>query len=232
MPLQNTAANRWLEVLSDSFFVIVQSLTQALPAFIGALALFLSGWILALAVEKAVVSGLRALKFEKIFSNLGIDRFFQKAETNFNTIQFTAGLVRWFIVLVFIFAAADVLRLDAITDFLRQVILYIPNIIVAAIILLVTASLADFFDRLVVGSIRSAGFAYAKFVGGIIRWSVLIFGFVAALQQLGIAKTLLNTLVTGMIAMIALAGGLAFGLGGKDADKELIDGLKERIKDK
>src|SRR3989344_4636669 len=118
MPLQNTAANRWLEVLSDSFFVIAQSLTQALPAFIGALALFLSGWILALAVEKAVVSGLRALKFEKIFSNLGI------------------------------------------------------------------------------------------------------------------AKTLLNTLVTGMIAMIALAGGLAFGLGGKDAAKELIDGLKERIKDK
>ena len=88
---------------------------------------------------------------------------------------------------------------------------------------------SDLIDRFVAGSVRAAGFSYATMVGSIARWSVFVFGFIAALQQLGIATDLLNTLVTGIIAMLAIAGGLAFGLGGKDLAADILDHVRRRV---
>ena len=136
--------------------------------------------------------------------------------------KFIGALVYWFVVVVIVLAVSDVLGLWGLSTFLNEVLLYFPNIIVAVLIMLAALVIANFLRGLVRGSIASAKLHAPKFLGVLTWWSVVIFGFLAALLQLGVAGTLIQTIVMGIIAMLALAGGIAFGLGGKDYAAHLI----------
>ncbi|KKS25296.1 MAG: hypothetical protein UU85_C0004G0055 [Candidatus Wolfebacteria bacterium GW2011_GWA2_42_10] len=95
--------------------------------------------------------------------------------------------------------------------------------------MLVTALVASALRTAVSSSVMSAKLHASKFLGTLVWWAVVVFGFISALIQLGIAPMLLNTLITGLVAMLALAGGIAFGLGGKDYAAYLLNKLKERV---
>ena len=146
-----------------------------------------------------------------------------------NSGKFFGSLVYWFFVIVFVLAAADTVGLRGLSQFLGEVVAYIPNIIVAALIMLVTALVASALRTAVSSSVMSAKLHASKFLGTLVWWAVVVFGFISALIQLGIAPMLLNTLITGLVAMLALAGGIAFGLGGKDYAAYLLNKLKERV---
>jgi len=119
--------------------------------------------------------------------------------------------------------------LQGVTVFLTQILGYIPNIIVAVLILVVTFWLANVLRKLVQASVSASNIKTAAFTSTVVYWSILIFGLFAALIQLGVAFALLQTLVTGLIAMIAIAGGLAFGLGGKDLAASFLNRLRKEI---
>ena len=124
----------------------------------------------------------------------------------------------------------DVLGLSQVTEFLRSVVLtYIPQVIVAALILLVAAVLADVVYRIVGGAARAAHLPSAGFLGGIAKWAIWVFAILAALFQLGIAGVFIQTLFTAFVGMVAIAGGLAFGLGGKEAAGRFLDKLRAEI---
>lgn len=107
--------------------------------------------------------------------------------------------------------------------------LYIPNVVVAALILIIAALVANTVERLVRGSVEAAGYK-GSLVGVVARWSIWIFAFVAALQQLGVATALLQTIVTGLVAALALAFGLSFGMGGKDAASAIIERVRGELR--
>ena len=138
----------------------------------------------------------------------------------------------WFLTIVFILAATDILGLFGISLFLRDVLAYIPSIIIAVLIMLAAFVLANFSKSVVKASVMSARLHASKFLGTLAWWTIVVFGFLAALIQLGIAVTILNTLITGLIAMIALAGGIAFGLGGKDYAAYLLEKLRRETEEK
>ena len=226
MPANTTL---WSEVIVGSFQNLWSRFLLFVPQLVLAIVIFLIGWIIALALEQVIARVLKMAKLNEGLERAGVNDVFKKAEVPLDGSKFVAALVRWFLVLVFLFAAADMLGLSALTAFLEQVLLYIPNIIVAALILLVAGVASDWLDRLVGGAVKASGFGYGKLAGGVARWSVFVFGAIAALQQLGIATQILQTFITGVIAMIALAGGVAFGLGGKDAAAEVLNKFRERM---
>ena len=134
------------------------------------------------------------------------------------------------IIIVFLISAFDVLGLQAVTDFLRDtVLLFLPKVFVAALILVIAALISDVAQRIVVGSAKATGMQNPNFAGGIVRWAIWVFALLAALIQLGIAVELLLTLFTGFVAMVAIAGGLAFGLGGKDTAAAYLERLRKDI---
>ena len=106
---------------------------------------------------------------------------------------------------------------------------FIPNIAIASLILIVGAFLADFVQKVMSGAAKAVDAKSSGFVGGIARWAIWTFTIIAALMQLNIANQILSTLVTGLVAMLAIAGGLAFGLGGKDAAARYIEKLRDDI---
>jgi len=126
-------------------------------------------------------------------------------------------------------AVSDILNLFAFSDFLKQVLLYVPNIVIAVLIMLAGVVLAAFLSKLVRASVLASRLHAARFLGALTKWSILIFAFLAVLSQLGVAGALVNTLIMGFVAMLAIAGGLAFGLGGKDVAAAWLEKIKDEI---
>jgi len=147
-----------------------------------------------------------------------------------NSGAFLGMLVKWFFILVFLVAALEVLGLTQVTMFLTAVVLgYLPRVIVAVLILLVAAVIAEAAQRLVAGSARAANMRSANFLGSIARWAIWIFAILAALDQLGVTP-FVQTLFTGVVVALALAFGLSFGLGGQQAASRFIDKMQSEIK--
>ena len=114
--------------------------------------------------------------------------------------------------------------------FLRDVVLlYLPNVIVAALMLLAAALVADALQKIVLSSAKAASLGSASFLGGVTKWAIWVFAILAALYQLGVAGPFVQTLFTGFIAMLSIAGGLAFGLGGKEAAARFVEKLRGDI---
>ena len=138
--------------------------------------------------------------------------------------------MKWFVVVVFLVAALDVLGLQQVNTFLQGVVLlYIPKVIVAVLFLIIAAIVADVVRKIVIGSARAAGVSSANFAGTVAKWSIWIFAIIAALTQLGVAGGLIQTFFTGVVIAIALAFGLAFGLGGKEAAARSIEKIRSEI---
>lgn len=221
----------WLDVLVGTFQELWRGIiVYFLPQLIVAIIIFVIGWIIAIALGRVVEQIVRAIKVDMALKSLGVEEPLSRAGFRLDSGAFVGGLVKWFLILVFVLAAVDVLGLSEVTGFLRSVVLtYIPQVIVASLILLIAALLADVAHNVVEGAAKAAHMPSAGFLGGVAKWSIWIFALLAALYQLGIAGPFVQTLFTAFVAMIALAGGLAFGLGGKDLAARYLDRLREDI---
>lgn len=219
----------WGEAITISLITLGQRLIEFLPVLIGALLVLLAGWIIAVAVGKLAEKFMKALRVDKAAEKIGVSERIYGSEIHLTISAFFGGLIKWFLVLVFLMAAADILKLNQVTDFLNSILLYIPNVIVAVVILGAVMLLGNFVYTIVKGSTRAAGVMSATLLATISKWSIVIFGIFAAFIQLGIAPSLVSTIFIGIVAMLALAGGLAFGLGGKDEAALILQKLREEI---
>ncbi len=220
----------WGDVLVMSFQQLWLGVVQFSPRLIVAIVIFIGGWVIAMAFERVIEQAFRALKIDRALHGVGIEEPLARAGFRLDSGMFIGSLVKWFIAVVFLVAAMNVLGLDQVNLFLSDVVLvFLPKVIVASVILVAAAVLADVTKRVVTGSARAAHLPSAGFLGGIAKWSIWIFAILAALFQLGIAGVLVQTILTGVIAAISLAVGLSFGLGGKDAAARFIERLRSDI---
>ena len=220
----------WGEVLVGAFQNLWVGVIDFLPQLIIAVLIFIVGWIVAVALGKLFTSAVRIFKVDSALQSLGVEEPLARAGFRLDAGAFIGGIVRWFFIVVFLVAAIDVLGLSEVNGFLKDVVLgYLPNVFVAALILIAAAYIADVMQRIVVGSAKAAQVPSASILGGMTKWSIWVFAMLAALFQLGIAGVFAQTLFTGFVAMLAIAGGLALGLGGKEAASSYIERMRRAI---
>lgn len=219
------------DVTVNAFTDLWTRFIDFLPTLIVAILVIIIGWLVAVGLGLLIERLLKLLKVDDAIDKLGLDRVSKKVGFRLKVSAFLGGIVKWFLIIVFVLAAADILQLTQISGFLNEVLLYIPNIVVAVVILVAGYLLGNFVANLTKGSVRLAKLGTAGYAATISRWAIWIFAFLAALIQLRVAPELIQILFTGFIAMIAIAGGLAFGLGGKDWAQRLL-GKVEREVDK
>jgi len=217
----------WVDVVAISLQDLWSRFVGLLPRLLGALATLIIGLIVAAVLERVVERILFYLKIDNLLKSLGVDAYLNRANIALDFGHFIGRIVYWFVVLVFLLAASDILNFSALSLFIQDVLNYIPNVFVAILIMLVTLIVAKFLKGLTTASVLSARLHAAKALGALTWWSVFVFGLLTALLQLGIAVSIINTLITGLIAMLAIAGGLAFGLGGKEYASYLVNRLRE-----
>jgi len=220
----------WSDTLVMSFQNLWGGVAGFAPKLIIAIIIFVIGLLVASILGKFIEKIVSSVKVDKAFQSVGVEEMLHKGGFTLNSGAFIGGLVRWFLIIVFLVASLDILGLTQVNEFLKNVVLgYLPNVIVSALILVVAAFIASAMQKVVVGSAKAAGAPSTHFLGGLTKWSIWIFAILAALYQLGIAGAFSQTLFTGFVAMVAIAGGLAFGLGGRDAASRYIEKLRKDI---
>lgn len=219
----------WGEAITISLLGLWDRFVNFLPSLLGALLVFFFGLIVAIALGKVVEKVISLLQVDQLLEKIKVGERFKDAGIQIKVSKFFGELVKWFLILVFLMAATDILKLSQVSEFLNSVILYIPNIVIATIILSVAFLLGNFVFHAVRSSTKVAGVMSASFLAIIAKWAIIIFGLLAALIQLGIAVSLVNTIFIGLIAALALAFGLSFGLGGREEAALILKKIREDL---
>lgn len=207
----------WTNAVVTSLADIWTQFITYLPSVVAALIVFFVGWAIAIAVGRLVEKGLVVLRINQAFENFrGLKKAVEQAGLKLNIARLVGEMFKWFLLIVTLLATTDILGLQEVSAFLMSVLLYVPNVVVAAVILVIAVVLANFVYRTVLASVDAAGFTSGGAIASLSKWAIIVFALFAALLQLNVATQLIQTLLTAFFAMVAIAGGLAFGLGGKD----------------
>ncbi len=216
------------DVINNSYASMWVGFTNFLPKIILAIVLLFVGFILAWIGDAIARKIIRVLKVDAILQKIGLMGMFEKAGLKISFSRLLGGVVYWFVLAVFLAAAVNVLGLTQIADFLNKLVAYLPNVVAAVAILVIGLLIGHFLSNIVHKTTEAAGITSSKRLASLTKWSIFVFALIAALVQLKVAPDLLRILFAGFVAMLAVAGGLAFGLGGKDAAKEIVDKLSKK----
>lgn len=215
--------NVWTQATTTAVKDALVKILNFLPNVIGAVLVVIVGVVVAVVLKKAIVELFKILKVEELSERSGLAATLRRAGIETTVTSVVATLVKWITIIVFILPAAEIVNLSQVSQLVYSVLSYVPNVVVAVIILFFGSLLADFVASLVRGSAALLKVKTVKLLSGIARYSIIIFSILAALNQLKIASELIQTLWTGIVALIAIAGGIAFGLGSKDVASKIIE---------
>jgi len=219
------------DIVRESLLTLWSSVAGFVPKLIAALVVFLIGWLIAVALGKIAWHIIKLIQLDKGLESVGFKGVWERSGHNLDTPMFFYELVKWFFIVVFLMAATNILGLTQVTEFLGGVVDYIPNVFVAAIILIIGVLVARLIGKTVHGSAKAAQFGSEAYLAAIARWAVMVFAVLIALEQLNVAGDVIRIAVTGVVVAAALAIGLAFGLGGKAHAEEVIANMRNNLKD-
>jgi len=220
----------WQEALVSSWAQVWTSFLGILPSLLGAIVIFGVGLLLAYWVKRLIIQALKLIRFEKVSSSIGADKYLAKAEIRYGLMELLGTTVEWIIILVFFLAAVDILGLSAVSSVLATVLGYIPNVIAAALIFAAGYIIAGLAAALVRSALVSVDHEASGPIGRLTRWVILLVTFFAALDQLKIAQGLIATFFQGLTYTIVLVVGLSVGLGAKDLVSKVLNEWYEKIK--
>lgn len=201
-----------------------------LPSLLAAIIVLILGWLIAIFLSKLVLKILDAIKIDALANQVGLENLSEKVGRSLSLAKLGAWLVKWFFFLGSFIAAAEILGLSEVSRFLYQDVLgYAGHVVVAMAILLLGILAATFFSGIVNSTVKASGWHAAGSLGALTKWAILVFTVIATLSQLQVATAFLQDLFRAVIAMLAIAGGIAFGLGGKDHAKKILDNVEEDL---
>lgn len=223
----------WGDVFNASLQELWWGFVQFTPKLVLAILFFIVGWILGSLIAKAFEQVFSALKVDRAFQTVGADDFFRKAGMRLDTGYFIGQVAKWFVIIVFLLPSLNLVGLNDIAMFLREDVLgFLPRVIIAAFILIIATVVSEALSRAVLASAKSMNLSSANMLAAVTKYAVWAFAFIIALGELGVAEYYMSVLFAGIIAMLALGGALAFGLGGRDAAARFINKLGEEVSQK
>lgn len=220
----------WGEVLNASFQALWVGVITFIPNLVVAIIILVIGWAIGALVARGISHFMKMIKFDEALEKAGFAQLVKRSGLELNSGNFIGGLVKYFVIVVFLIASFDVLGLDQVTNFLRQIVTgYLPQLIIAVLVLMVGGVVGDLLSRVVTASARAASVSQANFLGVVSKWAVWVFAILVSLSQMGIAGAFIQTLFTGFVVAVSLALGLSFGLGGQEAASRAISKVQEKI---
>lgn len=212
-------------VLSDTIGTTLASIYAFVPRFISGLIVLLIGIIIATFLKQILVELFKFARVNNLLKRYGLPQNREGVDWG----QIISEMVRWFVIILFLIPTADVWGLGKFVEVLNNLLLFLPNVFVSVLILMIGIVVSKLVYDLIMASVHGLSKDSTRTVALVGRYAVLVFVFLVVLNQLGIASDLIRILFGGIVAMVALAGGLAFGLGGQDTAKEILTKLKKKL---
>jgi len=207
-----------------------EKIISLLPALVGALVILLLGWLLAKILKSALIKLLVAVRFEKFSERSGLSKFLSRGDIKHSFADILGTVFFWIIFLFFIDLAADVLKLSLISNLINSIISFIPNLIAAAVIIIIGVLLSSFFKGVVKVTASSYDLAHRELLAKIVQYLIILFAVAMSLEELGVATHILVNSVLIIIGAIAFGLALAFGLGSKDVAGKIVNKMLESEK--
>jgi hypothetical protein len=209
-------------VVTGAWNAFATKITAFLPELIGAIIIFVAGWIIARLVKLAVEKLLKLVRFDTATEKTGVRAFLKKGEIVKTPSEIVGSLVYWFIMILVIIASFDALGLPIVSDLLNTIFLYIPNVVAAIIVLVLGLLLGNLLATVIRTAASNAGFKNAEGLGKLSLYAIVFFSAAIALIQLGIGEEIVVSAFGIGFGAAALAMAIAFGLGGKDVAAEYL----------
>jgi hypothetical protein len=229
--MPTVAVTDWGDALLTSLSAAFILFFSAIPKILGFAVILIVGWFVATLIEKALASVLRRIRFNELAVRSGFADFVHRMGMNTDSAGMIGLVVKWFIRLIALVVAFDALGLPAVSDVLRQLLLWLPNVVVALVVLVIGGLAARALSNVVRGTASEAGLSNAHILAKVASALVWAFAIVVAVNQIGIATTLVNTLFMAIVGAIALALGLAFGLGGRETAAKIVGNWYDKARD-
>src|SRR5690348_13119498 len=179
--------NGWGAALATSLATALSLFLGSIPRIIGFLVILVIGWLISGALAAGVAALLRAVKFNVLAQNAGIQGFINNMGLRTDAAGLLANIVKWFVRLIVLVVAFDALGLPAVSQVLQQLLLWLPNLVVALIVLVIGGLAANALAGLVRGATSEAGIGSPALMATIARVAVWAFAIVVAVNQIGIA---------------------------------------------
>lgn len=218
----------WTNSVQTGVGDAVQQVISYLPKFFGALVVLLVGVVVAYVLKAIVVRLLKAVKVQPYANKVRLNEVFPG---QYDVAELVGDLVKWFFIIVFLLQALSIADLLAVSGLVNGLLGYIPNVLAAVVLVLVGGVVADLVNRLVVNAARMVGAVTAAMLGQVAKYAIWVVVVFTALAQLGVNTLFLDRLFTAIVVMLALAGGLAFGLGGQSAAKDWLESARKSARD-
>lgn len=216
-------------LFTQSLITIWQGVLMYLPNIITAIIFVILGFLIGGLLGRAISHLVTTAKVDKFFEKIGVMETLHKISNSWNSAHIIGGIVKWFFIIIFFISAVAKLGLTEVSMFLAQIWAFVPTVIIAAMMIIIGSVVAEWAARIVRGGGRAADMHASNFAASIVKGAVWVLTIMVALSQVGIAAALINTIFIGLVAMLALAGGLAFGLGGRDHAARVLDSISKMI---
>lgn len=216
------------EQLRMSFAALFRDVVAAIPRVLVALTLVFIALVFASAIEKALRAVLVRLRFDSIIRRAGIDQWLQRVGIRQPINDFLPRVAYFLLLFLLARTVADALGLEGVSGAISETLAYLPNVIAALLILIVGGAIARFIGNAVTHAAQNAGVDFAQSLGNFVCGLIVFVLVVMALGQLEIETLFLREFATAVLAGIALAFGLSFGLGSRDATRNIIAGFYAR----
>lgn len=224
-------------MINDWSLAIIQPFLQDLIGFVAKLILavivFVIGYLISMGIGRIIAEILKSIKFNKLFDKEGWHKALQRANVDVDPAEFIGAIFKWFFVVVSLLVAVDILNLVQFGMILTQVLNYLPNVIVAALIFVVAVIISDIIEKIVRVWVEKMKLGYGYIASSIVKWAIWTFTVFLVLDQLlpnnDLVKTLYMSIVYGIVFAVALGFAIAIGLGGKDTASEIIRDMQSKI---
>lgn len=227
MPIEGLGTG---EVVATSLQSLYDKLAAFVPVLFVGIVVLVLGWIVGIGLGNLMGKVLEAVKVDNLANSLGLDKLSARMGRKLSVASFGNWLVKWFFIIATFVAAADIFGLSDVSRFLYdEVIPYFGSVIVAVAIMLIGMVAANFLQGVVKHSLAAGGLHTSDVLGLITKWAILIFAFLAALAELHVATAFVQDLFRAVVAMLAIAGGIAFGLGGREHAKKVLDHIEKDL---
>jgi small-conductance mechanosensitive channel len=206
----------FLERISQILQQLVFDFTSAVPNILGAIMVFLVGWIIAKIVNFTVKRVLKSIQIDKLGERLNNIDFISKSNIKIVPSSILAKLMYYVILLLFAIVSSEILNVEPISQLVRDILMFMPRVFAGMIVLFIGLLVADFIKNIVETTTQSLGIPSYKLIGSVIFYFIFMMTLITAIKQIGIDSGFIETNLSYIVAGGVFAFALGYGLASKE----------------
>jgi hypothetical protein len=223
-----TEVSQWTTLFLESFKSFGAKFMGAVPSIIGAIVIFVIGYIIAILLSRAVTKILKITKFDALAEKVNATQYLEKANISISPSKLVGKFVYWILLLIVLITASETLGWDAVSNEISKLVAFIPKLFIAIVILILGTFIASFIRDLIEGATKSLGISTGKIIASIVFYLLFITIFLTALNQAGVDTSIITSNFLLILGTVLISAAISYGFASRDILSNILAGYFSR----